>query len=322
MIADPSIAWRILLTAEVDEVPAVAALRHALDGLYVAQGWAGPGLVVDDVDDLDALRRRLGGLEAPVVALGVTGRHVVVAADHAAVDGLGLLAVLAAVTGYPVAYSARGVGDRPDAAGPARTVVRRLGEVALAPPARVRGAGGDASAAHDTYVATSVVGTPRTADLVAAGVRALGAAGVSRRVAVAVGVARSVDAGVVADRSALLRLRGAERLSRDEVAALVRTAPTQAAPTGEGAAGGLVRLGLRALAPRLGSTLLVSHLGEVTAPGVASLAFHPVTAGGSGLSLGAATLRGTTTLTLRARARTWGEPELARLLDGVVDALA
>ncbi len=254
MIADPSIAWRILLTAEVDEPPDAAALRRALAASYAAQGWPGSGLVVDDAVDLPALRGRLGRLATPVVALGVTGRHVVVAADHAAVDGLGLLSVLAAVTGSPVGSSARGVGDRPDAAGPARTVVRRLGEVALAPPARVRGAGGDASADHDTYVARSVVGSPRTADLVIAGVRALGAVGVSRRVAVAVGVARTVEAGRIADHSALLRLRDAERLTREEVVALLRTAPTQAAPSGGGAAGGLVRLGLRVLAPRLGST--------------------------------------------------------------------
>ncbi|WP_148614745.1 hypothetical protein [Nocardioides rubriscoriae] len=321
MNADPSIAWRILLTAGLEHAPDPAGLRAALTSLHAAQGWPGDGLVLVDAD-LAALRRHLGGLRAPVVAVGVAGPRLVVTADHAAVDGLGLLSVLAALTGSPATSSARGVGDRPDAAGPARTVVRRLGEVALAPPARVRGTGGDVHADHDTYVETTVAGSPRTAHLIAASVRALAGVGATRRVAVAVGVARDVDHERIADRSALLRLRGAERLTPDEITALVRTAPTQAAPAAGGTGGAAVRLGLRVLAPRLGSTLLVSHLGTVTAPGVTSLAFHPVTAGGSGLSLGASTLGDATTLTLRARARSWGHDDLARLLDRVVDALA
>ena len=81
--------------------------------------------------------------------------------------------------------------------------------------------------------------------------------------------------------------------------------------------GGAVSLGLRLLAPRLGSTLLVSHLGDVTCPGVAALAFAPVTGGGSGVSLGAVGHDGATTLSLRARGRTHDADDLAELLEAI-----
>lgn len=315
MNADPSIAWRILLSARL-RAPVDPA---RLTALYADQGWAGEPLVVEG-PDLATLRRELGSLRDPVVALGVAGRDVVVAADHAAVDGLGLLAVLAAVADSPVSSSARGVGDRPDAAGFAATAVRRLGEVAVRPPARVRGSGGSPDPSPDAFAATTVPGRHGTADLVVAAVRALGDRGAGRRVAVAVGVARDHDPAVIRDRSALLRITDAERLDRDAVTHLLRTAPTATAPTG-GAGSGVVRLGLRVLAPRLGSTVLVSHLGRVTAPGVEELAFHPVTGGGSGLSLGAVTLGDSTTFSLRARGRDWGAVDLDRLLVDVVARL-
>ena len=45
--------------------------------------------------------------------------------------------------------------------------------------------------------------------------------------------------------------------------------------------------------------------------------FHPVTAGGTGISLGAVGHRGRTVLTLRARAADWDADGLERLLEAV-----
>ena len=348
-VADPSIAWRILLTADLTHALDPGTARTRLAGLHAAQHWPGPARVVVG-DDVAELCRDLGEERSGVVSLGLAGggRQVVVSAHHAAVDGLGLLAVLAAVTGSPVTSSARGVGDRPDSAGAVGTVVRRLGEVVARPPARIAvppgpGAGTQAEAragrSHDVHVARDVPGEVRTVDLVLAASRGVLAhnerlahgrprARHRRHVAVAVGVARQVTASSIADRSALLRLRDAERLDRDAVAAALREAPTQRPPA-EAASGtvgaGLVRMGMRVLAPRLGSTLLVSHLGRVRGEGLESLAFHPVTVGGSGVSLGACTFdtsTGTTTrVTLRARGDRWTHDGLEQLLEAVVDAL-
>ena len=88
---------------------------------------------------------------------------------------------------------------------------------------------------------------------------------------------------------------------------------------GGGAAAGVVagsmRLGMRLLSARLGSTVLVSHLGRVTAPGVERLAFYPVTGGGSGLSLGVVGHGARTTLTLRARGRRHDTEGLQAILE-------
>jgi hypothetical protein len=101
----------------------------------------------------------------------------------------------------------------------------------------------------------------------------------------------------------------------------LRSAPLDRAG-GSGASGGrLAALAQRALAPRLGATVLVSHLGEVTTTAASDLVFYPVTAGGTGISLGAVGHAGRTALSLRARASSWDGPGLERLLARVADAL-
>ena len=167
-------------------------------------------------------------------------------------------------------------------------------------------------------------GSFRTAEIVHAAVGALVDRGTGPRVAVAVGVTRDPDAGgAIEDRSALLRLRDVERLDLPGIERALREAPVERPPV---ARSGLVdraaAVAMRILARRLGSTLLVSHLGEVTAPNVERLAFHPVTAGGTGLSLGAVGLRGRTVLTLRARAADWDADGLKQLLEAVGGRLA
>ncbi len=335
-VADPLIAWRIVLTADLAAPVAEQDVRERLTRLHADQGWPGPG-VVRVAPDLHDLRRELGDEREGVVSLGLSpdGKHLVVSAHHSAVDGLGLLAVLAAVTGGPVSSSARGVGERPDGSGPVGTIARRLAEVAVRPPAGVTARRPFITDPLDVYVERGVPGTIRTADLVVAGARGVAAYNRStpgrrrtRHVAVAVGVTRDAAPGpdgLIADRSALLRLRDVESLDLEAVSAALREHPTQRAVQGAGGGAGLLRLGLRLLAPRLGSTLLVSHLGTVTAPEVKSLTFHPVTAGGTGIALGAVSLGGTTPpttrLTLRARGSDWTHDGLEQLLEAVVTQL-
>ena len=179
----------------------------------------------------------------------------------------------------------------------------------------------------DAYAALTVPGRVRTGELVHAAVAAVVAHNEasgrdSRHVTVAVGAGRPTpEGGLVANRSELLRLRDLEGLTRPEIEERLRTDPLDGAG-GSGAAGGrLARLAMRALAPRLGSTLLVSHLGDVTTTAASGLAFYPVTAGGSGLSLGAVGQDGSTVLTLRARGSAWDGPGLLRLLERVGHAL-
>jgi hypothetical protein len=179
------------------------------------------------------------------------------------------------------------------------------------------------------FAETTVPRPWRTADIANAAVRGvvrhnqeLGRP--TRHVAVAVGAGRPrADGEPIANRSGLIRLTDLEDRSGEEIAELLRTAPLEPAPVARSKAGNrALSGGVRVLSRRLGSTLLVSHLGEVLADGSTGLAFHPVTAGGSGVSLGAVTLGGSTTLALRARAARWDRAGLERLLDEIVAELA
>ncbi|HWM73130.1 MAG TPA: hypothetical protein VNQ53_05285, partial [Nocardioides sp.] len=96
-VADPGIGWRILLTAYLPEPPDPGAVLGRLTELSTQQEWHGTTEVRRD-DDVDALRARLIDSPAPVLA-GIAGSAMVVSAHHASVDGLGLLDVLAHVTG-------------------------------------------------------------------------------------------------------------------------------------------------------------------------------------------------------------------------------
>jgi hypothetical protein len=325
-VADPGIGWRILLTAYLSEPPEAGAALGRLTELAGRQEWKGTVEVRSD-DDVDALRARLVDGPAPVVA-GIAGSALVVSAHHAWVDGLGLLDVMAAATGRPMTSSARGVGERPTRGGLARTASRRLAEAAFRPPARVATPDG-AVGSGDAFAELTVPGSWRTAELVTAAIQGIlrhnDAAGRdTRHLAVAVGAGRprSDDDDRITDRSALMRLTDLEDATAQEIEERLRSAPLEAPPTGgRRATARLMAGGMRLLSRRLGSTLLVSHLGEVTADGATGLAFHPVTAGGTGLSLGAVGLGGSTTLTLRARADHWDRPGLAGLLSEIAAEL-
>jgi hypothetical protein len=167
-------------------------------------------------------------------------------------------------------------------------------------------------------VETEVEGSVRSSALVHAAAQTLVARGAGRHIAIAVGATRDPDAAEVGNRSALLRLRDVERLDLAAIERALRAAPAERPPVARtGAVDRFAAVAMRALARRLGSTLLVSHLGDVTAPRVDRLAFHPVTAGGTGLSLGAVGHGGRTVLTLRARAAAWDADGLERLLEAV-----
>lgn len=338
-VADPSIGWRILLTAELVEPPSHDDLQRAWRELAAEQGWsAPPGL--RRAADPASLRRDLTGHDPAPLVIGAAGDAVVLSAHHSALDGLALLTALSRLGAGPVTSGARGVAGREPAGSAAATIARRLAEAAFRPPARLTTPAPVEARSGDTLVEASYDGTFPTADLVHAAARAVVAheaarGRVARRVAVAIGAGRgtaAVEGGLpddrrLRDRSALLRLRDVDLLDRGEVADALRAAPLQPPPVPGRArpwtplVARAAATGLRVLGPRLGSTLLISHLGAVTAPGVRRLSFHPVTAGGTGLSLGAVAADGRTTLTLRGRAGSWDDDGLEQLLEAVISLL-
>lgn len=328
-LGDPRIPWVVLLDVGLAAPPPDHdALVRGLADLANEAGWPSPsatavstrapgqGLDQLATDSPDALRVR------------VDTASIVLASRHDALDGLGMLLALGRLLGAPVHSSARGV----EPAGRARrsAVLERVAEVALHPQAVVARSTSRARSG-DVFAATSVEGRPRTADLIRAGARAVGRwnrdhARPVRPISVAVGVSTVGGyADELADRSGYLRLRDAGTMSRSQIKDLLARAPLQPGGGGTPRPPGIaaaIELALRMAAPRLGSTLLVSHLGVLEAPAsVRDAAFYPVTGGGSGLSLGAATLRDHTTLTLRARASQHDDEGLQALLALVVEEL-
>jgi hypothetical protein len=268
-------------------------------------------------------------VSAPVL-VGLAGDSLVLVGWHAQVDGLGMLALLSAVTGSTVTSSARGLGNRTERDSVAAGTARRLREALLTPPARVVRSGRADAGRRDSIVVGVAEGTFSVADLVVAGTAGITAYNDRRgrptgRVAVAVGASRRPGTAIEAEnRSALLRLRDVETLTREDVRSALRATSPEPDPSTAGQLpllGSLMGLGMRVLAPRLGSTLLLSHLGTVSGDGVHDVRLHPVTAGGSGISLGTADDGVRTALSVRARARDYDADALEEILEGVVAKL-
>ena len=210
---------------------------------------------------------------APVL-VGIAGADLVVSAHHALrrraraarrprPRGHGAGGVAAPRRGRPPDPRRVSRGPRPD--GSPR---RRSGR-----PRRIAAPAGSRAAAATCSPRSTVPGSWRTAEMVPrrAGRRpAHDAAGRdTRHVAVAVGAGRPATATTtrIANRSALIRLTDLEdstcrgdRASCCARPARAATGARRPAP----ATGRLMAGGMRLLARRLGSTLLVSHLGEVT----------------------------------------------------------
>jgi hypothetical protein len=329
-LGDPRVPWIVLLDVVTPDAPDLAAAAAALAALADEAGWPAPTRDAVTSGRRRSLLTRLSGDSPDVLRIGLHDDGVLLAARHDRLDGLALLAAASHVTEHRMRSSARGVEAGQREGGLGRALAGRAWELLARPPARVPPATA-APRPGDAFADLTVDGVPRTADLVHAGAGAVAAwsrsRGVpARRISVAVGVSSAGRApDELADRSGFLRLRDVERLSLDEVRQRLREEPLQPGGGGSGEHRLLARVSgvaLRLAAPRLGSTLLVSHLGSVEASGsVEALAFYPVTGGGSGLSLGAATVEGRTTLTLRGRGARYDDEGLAALLALVADRL-
>ncbi|HEX3316748.1 MAG TPA: hypothetical protein VHR88_01940 [Solirubrobacteraceae bacterium] len=252
---------------------------------------------------------------------------VLIAGHHGALDGLGLVALLGSILAAPITSSVRGLGPAPAAPWRPRAILARLAEVVLAPPARVVPARHHYRSTGDQLLAAT---TPAlaggTATLVGAALRAVrgwnrARGGDTRRPVVAIGASRRDGTSPrLGHEAAWLRLA----LAADDDAA-VRLALERAMPAPTG--GGLpiprvLRPLARRAAEQLGSTLLVSNLGSLQGPAeLQSVAFFPKAYGRSGVALGAATVGDASTITMRARARSFGREDLERLLAQVVREL-
>jgi hypothetical protein len=268
-----------------------------------------------------------GGPAIRVAVANDVGAALLLAGHHGALDGLGLVALLGAALAAPVTSSVRGIG--PDPAVPWRplAIAARLREAVFAPPARVVPARRDVASLGDRLVAAPAAGLAGgTATLAAAGMRAVrrwnqAHGRTTRRPVVAIGASRRGGAPpVLTHEAAWLRLAP----TADDDAS-VRIALERALPERVGGGPRLPRpLGApaRRAAEQLGSTLLVSNVGVLHGPDqLLSVAFFPKAYGRSAVALGGATVAGTSTVSLRVRARDFAEDEAQQLLAEVIRQL-
>lgn len=320
---DRRTGWVVVLAASLQSPPArleegVHALHRAVPMVGArlhGEVWhpgAPPEPLVVDGEPLHApvlLDRFRLAEEPPMrVLVGAGGLRLAVACHHAAFDGLGLAALLAALLGgpspVPAAPARRG---RPpaDVRGPLGRLARPADPVAPSPSRPAR---------DSLAVRVAALGGPKvTARLVAATVAAAGAHNARagrpwRRIGVNLGLAGSGAAAANgrdqggAMAGYLSSYRRVDLVAGQEVEPAVAAAlASHREPPDQVWSPRLARL-LEPLAGRFSDSLLVSNLGRLLVPGVARLDFFPVARGRSAVAVGAAGLAGgPSTVSLRAR---------------------
>ncbi len=324
-MADPSLAWHVLLGVRLAEAPDPADVAARLHDLRERLGGsADPRPPLTRADDERALWEALLQCPGDGVEAGMSGALLGLRAHHSRLDGLGLLTAAGLLAGAPVRSAARGVGQERDSAPGLRSSLLRLGEALVRPPATLPGSVPTSPSAGDSLARRTVplaVSTPHLVVAVAEALRERVPRSARSRVRIAVGLSRRGGADAdLADDSALLRMSGAVLTDASSVRNALRSAPlTPPAPTYAGSA--VTEHALRLLAPRLGSSALVSHLGRIAGAGLEEVVFHPVTGGRSGLSVGAAEVGGRTVLTARARSSWNSDDDLQEFLEVVVRRL-
>jgi hypothetical protein len=368
---DRRTGWVVVAAASLGEPP--AGLDERLHALHLALPMVGarlrgevwqPGsppepLVVDGEPlGVAALLDRFRLAEEPPlrVLVGAGGTRVAVACHHAAFDGLGLVALLAALLGGPLP----GPPGASTASRPPAELRGLLGRLAR-PADRVAPSPGGAPARDALAVREVVLAGPQvTARLAAAAVAAAGARNARlgrpwRRVGLNLGLAGpghpagppgeagpgggatragppagpgpggtagrtegSGEAGVVAGN--LSRYRRVDLAAGEPVEPAVTAAlGSRREPLDQAWSPRLGRL-LGPVARRGSDSLLVSNLGRRAVPGVTRLDFLPVARGRSAVAVGAAGLAGGAS-TVSLRARDLSAEDAAALLADIVARL-
>lgn len=322
LYGDPDTSWGIAV--DVGVAPLVPRLEpevvvERLAELCALRPHLGAAPEVELVDDGAWSARRTSLAAASYdraalmrVAVRDDGRRLAVGAHHGAVDGLGLVAVVAAALGQPLHTRARGIGDRPARSGFIRSSLARLGEALVDPPPRFGGRGEDSSV-EDLSELTRPLLARGTAHLAAAAARVFGDRGHDGRPLIVIGASRRSGSLPAADRqTAYLRLRVPADIEVDEVRrglAAVDPEPDFPATSARGVGPVVAHL----LRRRLGATALLSNLGRIDGP-VDSVAMFPACSGPRAAAIGLASTSGSTTLSLRTRRAEFDADEHARLL--------
>jgi hypothetical protein len=330
LYGDPDVTWSIVLRLRLVDPHEREDVAGRVPDVFEAHPHLGrpPVVEVQDATTVDRFANEHYGDHAPLVRLALddSGRDLVVAAHHGAVDGLGLVGLAGRLSGLELGTSARGVSRTGQEPGFLAGTLPRLGEIVFRPPERFRGTERGERGDHLVY-AERPLRMQGTGALAWAGLRALrdwnAAPPRHSQPVIALGVSRRPGQPMPRpDRDTAytrLRVRGID--TRAELTDLLgRTQPEPDFPVTD--ARGLGAVLTRRLAGRLGASMLVSNLGLLAHPGVASASFWPVASGPHGVSLGLVSAGGVTTLTARVRRGWFTAEQSGSLLDLVGRELA
>lgn len=145
LYGDPTVTWSIALGVELQEPLTCAAVAERAAHLWPLWSHLGPLPQVERArpDDWTACRARL--LDTPYgdcdplvrIALSSDGHQLLVAVHHGAVDGLGMVGLVGALTGVELTSSARGIAAASEPRGFWRRSLERVAEAVFRPPARL-----------------------------------------------------------------------------------------------------------------------------------------------------------------------------------------
>ncbi len=276
-----------------------------------------PECTIVDGDPVDSplLQCRLAlDREPPLrVLLSSDCRQLALAAHHAALDGRGTLALIAALLGAPLPPPvgvAPGVGARRSLREPLRRVLAPADRVAPSSPQPAQESFAVRELATDGWFTGRIV----QACVAAAAARNARLEWPWRRIGLSVALGGPVGMGNFASYRRV-DLGGDERVAR----AVHRALSEDDVPPELVSAPRILCL-LTPLAARFSDSMLISNLGLVAVPGVERLAFFPVVHGRSAVSFGASEVEhGAATLCLRAR--DLSQVDADSLLDDAVSRL-
>jgi hypothetical protein len=329
LYGDPDVTWSIVLQLDLAEALSSEEISARVPAVFGAHPHLGlhPAIERRDATTLDRFANEPYADDAPLVRLALddAGRQFLVAAHHGAVDGLGLVGLAGRLLGLELGTSARGVQRTGEEPGFLAGSLRRIQEIVLRPPERFRGS---QRAERGDHLVGTVLPFRRqgTGALAWAGLSALrlwnGSPPSRSQAVIALGVSRrsGLPAPPPDRNTAYTRLRVSGIESRAALTELlIRTEPEPDFPVTD--AHGLGAVVTRLLASRLGASMLVSNLGEISGRGVTSARFWPVASGPNGVSLGLVSAGDTTTMTVRARRGWFSEDDADALLDVTVKSL-
>jgi hypothetical protein len=329
LYGDPDTNWCIGLDTTWSDPVGDEQVVARLERLTADHPHLGPVPGVERVSEQEWGTWRAAALSTPfertLIRLGGTsdGRRLMVAAHHGAVDGLGMVALLAAAAAREITTSARGIGDRSSGGSFLRASAGRLLEAVADPPPRLHGHPVPAAGREnvgDVDVPRMQISTGQIAHA-AQQVYAEWPGSGGGRPLFFMGVSRRPPGRLAPDRQT-----GYVRFRVDPAWDLAETrerfaglAPEPDFP--ETSVGGLAPRLIRLFRNRLGSTAQISNLGSLEAVGLESAALFPALSGPSAVSFGFASTASTTSATVRTRTREYSAAETCELLDRLVSRL-